>query len=285
LVFNWPQLPGESIREQYNGDYYVFGESPGRRWMRATQLYLSHLYPLEGRSGGRRLLEVGCARGELLAIARARGWEVEGIEISAAAAEAARSDYGLPIVTGALETHAASLGGYDVVIATDVIEHVTSPRRFVQAAYRVLCPGGTVVIETPNWGGFWRRVGRRHWLGLNRFHLFLFDGRSLRALMGSCGFADCRLGSTTNAAHARWGDRSETHALLAKLPAGLQWRMKRWLNGLTVSSMETGLQGDPIGSLDEAVRGVDRLGRCGRLGRPGRHLWGDNLVVRACRLK
>ena len=38
----------------------------------------------------------------------------------------------------------------DVIIATDVIEHLTDPARFVKEMYRVLKPGGYIILDTPN---------------------------------------------------------------------------------------------------------------------------------------
>jgi 2-polyprenyl-3-methyl-5-hydroxy-6-metoxy-1,4-benzoquinol methylase len=281
LVWNWPQLPSEAVRSQYDGSYYVFSTPPQQRWTRAVQHYMNHLYPLEHRSDRRRLLEVGCARGELLALARQRGWQVTGVEISPQAAREASSQYGLPILAGTLEEHAADLGPFDVAIATDVIEHVTSPRRFVQTIRRVVVPTGVVLIETPNWGGPWRQWGGTRWVGLNPFHLYLFDGRCLRRLMETCGFTGCQLSTTTNAAYACWGDRPEVDRFYRHLPAGVQWRMKRWLNRLTPLSPEVQLHREPVTSMSDAVKRVERIATDQDYGRRRRRLTGDNLAVMA----
>jgi SAM-dependent methyltransferase len=162
-----------------------------------------------------------------------------------------------------------------------VIEHVTSPRRFVQAIRRALRPGGSVVIETPNWGSLWRRFGRRHWLGLNRFHLFFFADESLRTLLQSCGFTECRPGSITNAAHTRWGNRPEIQALARRLPAALQWRLTQWLNRLTPQSPSVKLGQHPVSSLAEAEKRIDCFSRIVATDEPSRSLLRDNLVVTA----
>ncbi len=281
LVWNWPQLPAEAIGRQYDGDYYVFSSPPSRRWSRAVQLYLNHLHPLEQASPDRRLLEIGCARGELLALAAARGWNAEGVEISVETAEAARNEYSLHVRTGRVEEYADRIGKFDVVIATDVIEHVTSPRRFLLAIRGILNPGGTAVIETPNYDSLWRRLGGSAWIGFNRFHLYLFNGEALTTLARRCGFADCQIGTTTHYAYTRWGDRPELARLSRRLPAGFQWRLTRWLDAVTPRSTATELRRHPVVSFAEAVSRVAALGNCSKQWRPASRLTGDNLVIRA----
>jgi len=46
---------------------------------------------------------------------------------------------------------------FDVVIAAEVIEHLENPRAMMRDLYRVLRPGGTVIISTPN-NESWRAI-------------------------------------------------------------------------------------------------------------------------------
>jgi 2-polyprenyl-3-methyl-5-hydroxy-6-metoxy-1,4-benzoquinol methylase len=277
LVFNAPRLSADEIRQQYDGEYYVFNESPARRWARATQLYIEHLLALENRGPGRRLLEVGCAGGELLALARQRGWQVVGVEISPQATRAAVAEHGLDVRAGTLEEHAAHIGRFDVALANDVIEHLASPRPFIRLLHGLLRPGGWVSLETPNWGGFWRRVGGRRWLGLNRFHISLFDAGSLLKLMGDCGFKNCIAGSSTNLAYACWSSRPEITSITKRLPAGLRWRSERLLGRLSPPSFALELRRDPPACLQESLAHIARV-EPARAG-VSRHLRGDNLTV------
>jgi len=275
-VFNSPRLPPEAICEQYDSDYYIFSVPPARRWARATQLYRQLLLPLESQSAGRRLLEVGCARGELLAIARGRGWDVQGIELSPEPARWARREYGVPVEVGTVEEIGPTLGKFDVAIATDVIEHVPSPRSFLKAIRQTLVADGRAIIETPNWGGLWRRLGGRRWLGLNRFHIHLFDAPTLTGLMRACGFGHCLASSSTHVAHRLWGNRPEVAAAIRHLPAGLRWRAQRLLNQASPPSSKRETRIAQPGSLEEALACVRSAAR--PPGEPS-GLLGDNLTV------
>lgn len=278
VAFNWPRLPADAIHDQYDTDYYIFTLPPARRWARAVQLYLEYLHPLE-HSPGRRLLDVGCAQGDLLALADRRGWDVHGIELSPEPARRAVAEYGIPVEVGTLEDIGPQLEPFDVVIATDVIEHVTEPQAFVRAMRRVLRPGGQAILETPNFGGFWRKLGGPRWIGLNRFHLFLFTPASLLRLMHDGGFHDCTARTCTHTAYAHWGHRPELARFVRRLPAGLRWRAERTLNQLTPASMETELWMHAPGSLDEALAWIEAAAKGQYPRRRSDTLTGDNLCV------
>ncbi|MBI4580842.1 MAG: class I SAM-dependent methyltransferase, partial [Planctomycetes bacterium] len=173
--------------------------------------------------------------------------------------------------------HANHAGEFDVVIANDVIEHVSSPRLFLTHLRSVLRPGGWLSLETPNWGGIWRRVGGPRWLGLNPFHVFLFDARCLTRLMAQCGFRDCRAGSSTNCAHAAWGSRPELHPLWQCLPAALRWRLERFLDRLTPPSFALALRHDSPPSIEDALTRIEIVRRPTAM--PSARLTGDNLMV------
>lgn len=102
---------------------------------------------------GARVLELGCASGFIGKILiDAKGCEVTGVEIDHAAAEQARRA-GLTVLEGSLEDEAfaASIpGGYDMVLATDVLEHLREPATTLAWMERWLAPGGRAIVAVPN---------------------------------------------------------------------------------------------------------------------------------------
>jgi 2-polyprenyl-6-hydroxyphenyl methylase/3-demethylubiquinone-9 3-methyltransferase len=104
---------------------------------------------------GLRLLDIGCGGG-LVAEPMARlGFAVTGIDAARENVLMARSHAdasGLAIDYRALavEELAGSQGGFDVVLALEIVEHVADLARFCDAAASVLKPGGILVAATLN---------------------------------------------------------------------------------------------------------------------------------------
>jgi 2-polyprenyl-3-methyl-5-hydroxy-6-metoxy-1,4-benzoquinol methylase len=113
------------------------------------------------------LLDVGCAEGRLLEVARSMGIRAEGIDVSDYYVE--RWDRArLPAtVATAEEFSAGRSGAYDVVVARQVIEHVRDPQSFLNACGSMLAPGGTCLIETgdpSSWQARWQREAWNFWV-------------------------------------------------------------------------------------------------------------------------
>ena len=105
-----------------------------------------------------RLLDVGCSIGTLMSVARGMDWEVEGLEPNPKAADLARKQ-GFPIREGFFsEEQVRELsGGYQCVVMSDVIEHISDPVEALRLAGELLEPGGFLLVSTPNLESFWCR--------------------------------------------------------------------------------------------------------------------------------
>ncbi len=276
LVQQHPRYSPARLAKLYDAGYYVFKEADCHRWARAVQQYLVHLLPLESRMP-KRILDIGCAHGHLCALARSRGWRVHGLDISADAVSHAAVNFGLDVRAGTLCQYLDSLPRFDVVFLGDVIEHVENPVSFLDDVRDVLAPGGLVCIDTPNWGGRWRRLGRSHWLGLNRFHINLFDTASISRLLAVAGFKDVRTTAYTHYRYSSWNVRPEVQRFLRHLPDALAWRLNAALASLSRIGEWTSLRRKPPQDIEQAVGLIDSFSRAGRP--PRFHPSGDNLVA------
>jgi 2-polyprenyl-3-methyl-5-hydroxy-6-metoxy-1,4-benzoquinol methylase len=134
------------------------------------------------RSTG-KLLEVGCARGDFLRVAR-EYFEVFGVEPNPGLAECAEEV--APIYRDVVET--LPWHDFDVVTSFHVIEHVDSPRRFVSAMAERLKPGGLLVLETPDIHSLPFRLMKTRWRQFIPEHYFFFDQSTMTRLLFESGF-------------------------------------------------------------------------------------------------
>ncbi len=119
-------------------------------------LRLAWIEARAGGLGGRRVIDVGCGGGILAESMARRGAEVTGIDLAAAAIEAARAhagdtgvavDYRVQSAEAAAAEHGAA---FDVVTCMEMLEHVPDPAAVVHACAALAKPGGTVVFATIN---------------------------------------------------------------------------------------------------------------------------------------
>ena len=100
-----------------------------------------------------RVLDVGCGNGSELALPLARlGFQVTGIDIHAPSIEHARQlgvdVTNLNYVCGRVEELKSP--PYDVVILSEVLEHLTEPRSLLLAVIEHLNKNGTIIVTVPN---------------------------------------------------------------------------------------------------------------------------------------
>jgi len=114
----------------------------------ALQSCFARFIPLSAR---RRILEIGCGTGRVLAsLSPAEG---VGTDVSASMIDAARARHHansalrFEVEDGAAQS---DLGQFDAVISADVLEHVPDWRSVLVAMVRRAAPGGLIICSTPN---------------------------------------------------------------------------------------------------------------------------------------
>lgn len=264
-----PRLAAADLAETYER-YYNFRDSDsGTYGERREALIRSGLYRLWVRidgdisfvresGGGRRLLDVGCNEGRNLALFRRQGFRAEGVEPNPAAVASARRQ-GLTVFEGSVHDVPREAGPFDVVVLSNVLEHVENPVQMLREVCERLAPGGEVWISCPNASSWARRVFGRSWINWHPpFHLVHFSRRTLSESLSRAGF---EVASVETRTPALWLAQSALARRYAK--AGRP----------TLEMRRPGLLGAALvlirGALSPLLWLGDRLGR------------GDCLLVRA----
>ncbi len=187
LIFASPRWDGAEVLGQYVAveDELYLQEREGR-----VLTFQRHLLPLHRHTGapaGRRLLDVGAYIGVFVEIAQHAGWQASGVEPSQWAVTEARKR-GLAMVEGTLAAANFPAATFAVVTLWDVIEHLADPLAELQHAYRVLQPGGWLVIHTMDIDSWLARALGARWPWLMEMHLYYFSRRTLRHMLEHAGF-------------------------------------------------------------------------------------------------
>lgn len=153
--------------------------------------------------GVRTICDLGCGNGYLAGQLGRRGFSVVGVDASDTYLQFAREHHSsgrVSFIKGLIDTELArrllsSHAPFDLVVSSDVIEHIYDPLEFLKAAFAVLRPGGTAIIGTPYHGylknvaigltGKWDSHHGVHWHG---GHIKFFSVASLSGMMVQAGF-------------------------------------------------------------------------------------------------
>jgi SAM-dependent methyltransferase len=158
------------------------------------------------------LLDVGCATGAFLTLARQRGWAVCGVEVAEFARQTAAERSGAAVVASVDEIRPEQR--FDVVTLHHVLEHIHAPLSFLRDAVRPHV-GRRLVVEVPNFASLAARADGPRWRDLRpEQHVTHFEPETLRRLVAAAGFHVHRVGTLWE---PLWSLRS-TVELLRLLP-------------------------------------------------------------------
>jgi SAM-dependent methyltransferase len=175
------------LRPTFRWIRWAISASPRRRLN--ADLLARHLVR---KRPGARLLDIGCGNGAFVGWARACGWEAEGLDPDPRAAEAGRA-LGMPITVGSLPDTGFPEARFAAVTMSHSIEHLHDPVAGLREVYRILEPGGTVWIATPNFASVGHELFGSDWLALDSpRHLVLFTASALISTLSAIGFVAIR---------------------------------------------------------------------------------------------
>jgi 2-polyprenyl-3-methyl-5-hydroxy-6-metoxy-1,4-benzoquinol methylase len=136
--------------------------------------------------GNLRSVDVGCGAGRITAAFKKCGWEAVGIDLNLKAVNIG-VERGLDLRV--VEIKNPSLGSFDMITCFHLLEHVHTPRKFLESCSERLVSNGYLLVEVPDYGS--RKASR---MGTNwpylypDGHLFQFTLDTIRRYLTQAKF-------------------------------------------------------------------------------------------------
>jgi 2-polyprenyl-3-methyl-5-hydroxy-6-metoxy-1,4-benzoquinol methylase len=151
-----------------------------------------------------KILDVGCGPGIFLLEAKKRGWEVFGTEFTDKQITFLQ-EKGITAKKGKLSIEMFEKSYFDVIVSSEVIEHINNPLEELNLFHRMLRKGGLVYITTPNFNAIERYLLRGKYEIIEYpEHLCYYTPKTIDLLLRNTGFKKVRITTTgISIAHIR----------------------------------------------------------------------------------
>jgi SAM-dependent methyltransferase len=245
-----PRPDRETLLARYPESYFVDGYltdvvDPTRN--RRAEAFRRGVRELRRLRPSGRLLDVGCAMGSFLGLARNAGYACIGVEPSPAASQWAREQSGLEVMTGDLSTAGLAPESFDIVTVWDVLHEQPDPLAMLRRIAHLLVDGGVVLVKVPDVGclpfrvieGAHRLSGGRLRRGVALFYQYQLHHFSKATLARTLKRAEFRV----------IRQRNETHRNLTRLSEkrwGRSFLVRLGVAGLTLASRVTGMEDEIV---------------------------------------
>jgi 2-polyprenyl-3-methyl-5-hydroxy-6-metoxy-1,4-benzoquinol methylase len=172
-------------QEDFYDSYAKIKNNP--RYLKSWQYIRDHV-PLPAK-----LLDVGCTNGDFSVRLLNEGFDCYGLEANdKGIADATKN--GIKVTKGSfLERFPFEDASFDVIFAGEVIEHTIQDDEFLSELYRVLTPGGILIITTPNLVSLGNRIlmsfGCLPRFAYSEFHYRIYTPALIREKILSAGFS------------------------------------------------------------------------------------------------
>lgn len=149
--------------------------------------------PWNKRSG--KLLDVGCGDGFFLYIIQQMSdFEIYGVEPGMEGVKEARK-FGLKLKQGDIHSVSVPDNYFDVIMMKGVLEHTPHPLKDLEKAYRILVPGGEIILGgLPNINNWYTKIFKtKTELFYDRHHTFIPEDTHVVDMLSKAGFKDIKV--------------------------------------------------------------------------------------------
>jgi 2-polyprenyl-3-methyl-5-hydroxy-6-metoxy-1,4-benzoquinol methylase len=185
-IYQNPRYDDTAIKKSYNRKRDFYRSLPRESNTKSFDFVNAMRLKRIGVSLG-RLLDIGCAFGNFLCVAKKQGFDTYGIEIDKNTINVAKKCG--KIFAGTLENAKYNSKFFDVVTMFDVIEHVPQPSDTLKEVKRIMKKGGMLVIQTPASDSLYRKIKGENWDYYGLQHLNYFSKKDMKIMLEKNGFA------------------------------------------------------------------------------------------------
>jgi 2-polyprenyl-3-methyl-5-hydroxy-6-metoxy-1,4-benzoquinol methylase len=144
-----------------------------------------------------RILDIGCGSGKFVQYLEEKGYEVFGLEPSKALFDTfLHADHFFNLTASQYLKQSPS-DKFDIIIISDVLEHVDDPLSFLRDVRSMMSPDGILFISTPDTGSSFARIAGKNWHYYNKYHLSLFSRSNLANAVRGIGLTPRSFGHVT----------------------------------------------------------------------------------------
>ncbi|HSB16764.1 MAG TPA: class I SAM-dependent methyltransferase [Bryobacteraceae bacterium] len=191
-----PRPTPEEIAQYYPADYWFAPDDAAADWL--EEIYRRFVLrdhvrfvrrAVESSRVQGPVLDVGCGGGLFLRMLAERGLPVVGLDFSLDAAVLSWRVNGVPAVCATLSQAPFPSESCAAVTMFHVLEHLYDPVSYIEAAHRLLKPGGRLIVQVPNAACWQFLLLGENWTGVDvPRHLYDFRASDLEVLLSDCGF-------------------------------------------------------------------------------------------------